>query len=110
MFKKLIHSPKFPTMRYLLLLICSALLWLPAQSQLGVGTTGSLFIQNGTTFFVDSLVLIPRADVTMSNNNLAHDYTSITGPGGAVSITRVYTFSNPRPAFNGTVGIVYDDA
>lgn len=96
-------------MRYLLLSICSAFLWLQGHSQLGVGSTDPLFIQSGTTFFVDSLVLIPSANTTVSNTNLVNSYSSITGPGGAVSITRVYNFSNPLPTYNGTVGIVYDD-
>lgn len=97
-------------MRYLLLSICSALLWLQGHSQFGVGTSESLFIQSGTTFFVDSLVLIPSANTTVSNTDLTKSYTSVTGPGGAVSITRVYNFSNPLPVYNGTVGIIYDDA
>lgn len=97
-------------MRHLLLIMCSALLWLPGQSQLSVGPTDQLFIGSGTTFFVDSLVLIPSANTTISNTDLTKSYQSITGPGGAVSITRVYNFSNPLPTYNGTVGIVYDDA
>lgn len=96
-------------MRYLLLSICSALLWLQGSSQLSVGPTDQLIIQSGTTFFVDSLVLIPSTNTTISNTNLTKSYTSITGPGGAVSITRVYNFSNPLPTYNGQAGIIYDD-
>lgn len=94
-------------MRYLLLSICSAFLWLQGQSQLSVGPTDQLIIQSGTTFFVDSLVLIPSSNTTVTNTTLTNTYTSITGPGGAVSIMRVYNFSNPLPTYNGTAGIIY---
>lgn len=96
-------------MRYLLLSICSALLWLQASSQLSVGPTESMVIQSGTTFFVDSLVLEPSTNTTVSNTNLTKSYSSVTGPGGELSITRVYNFSNPLPTYNGEVGIYYDD-
>ncbi|MBO9632050.1 MAG: T9SS type A sorting domain-containing protein [Chitinophagaceae bacterium] len=94
-------------MRYLLLSICSALFWLQGQSQLSVGPTDQLVIQSGTTFFVDSLVLIPSSNTTITNTDLTKSYTSVTGPGGALSIMRVYSFSNPLPAYNGTAGIIY---
>ena len=105
-----IHSPKTQKMRYLLLSICSALLWLQGSSQLSVGSTESMVIQSGTTFFVDSLVLIPSTNTTVSNTDLTKSYSSVTGPGGALSITRVYNFSTALPTYNGEVGIFYDDA
>ena len=95
-------------MRYLLLCLCSALIGLQGFSQLGVGSGQTLFIGNGTTFFVDSLVLIPNTNTTISNTNLTHDGNFITGPGGVKSITRVYRFTNPID-FSGTAGIVFDD-
>jgi hypothetical protein len=107
---QLFHSPKIQKMRYLLLSICSALLWLQGSSQLSVGSTDPLYIQSGTTFFVDSLVLIPSTNTTVSNTNLTKSYSSISGPGGALSITRVYNFSTALPTYNGEAGIIYDDA
>lgn len=97
-------------MRYLLLIICSALLWLPGQSQLSVGSTESMVIQSGTTVFVDRLVLIPSSNTTVSNTNLTLSAVSVPGLSGAMSIARVYNFSNPLPTYNGVAGIIYDDA
>lgn len=97
-------------MRHLLLLMFSALLWLPGQSQVSVGSGPSVFIQSGTTVFVDGLVLIPSANTPVSNTTLTMTTVSIPGLSGAQSIQRVYNFTNQLPNYQGVAGIIYDDA
>lgn len=77
------------------------------HAQLTVGQTG-LFIKSGTTISVDSLVLQPSADVTLSNLSLTHTATPVAGIGGN-SIRRVYTFSQPF-SFTGSMGLRYAES
>jgi hypothetical protein len=83
-------------------------LWLygnnAAHAQLTVGTTG-MFIKGATTVSIDSLVLRPSADLTLSNLSITHTATPVPGLGGK-SILRVYAFSQPL-SFTGTIGLYY---
>ena len=90
-------------------LLCLLLAAFPAISQLSVGSTSALFIANGTTFSIDSLVLIPSVDLTLSSNSIVKVTTPLgsTTPG-ITSLGRVYNIGTPF-TFSGTVGLVYLD-
>ena len=90
-------------------LLCLLLAAFPAISQLSIGSS-ALFITNGTTFSVDSLVLIPSADLTLSNNSIVKVTTPLgsTTPG-ITSLGRVYNISTPF-TFSGTLGLIYLDS
>lgn len=77
------------------------------QAQLSTGTNG-FFVTNGTTISIDSLVLIPSADLSLSNTNFTRTTIPITSPSGG-SISRVYNLSQPL-SVTGTVGLFYLDA
>src|ERR1700754_1257812 len=97
-------------MRNFLSCIAGLLVSLQALCQMGIGTDQALFVQSGTTFFVDSLVMVPSTNFTSSNNTLTHYY--VPKPGvtpGTNSIARVYTWNTPVP-YAGALGIVYSDA
>jgi len=90
-------------------LLC-LLLAFPAISQVSVGATSPLFIGNGATFSVDSLVLIPSVDLTLSSNSIV----KVTNPlgsstPGVTSLGRVYNIGTPF-TFSGTLGLVYLDS
>lgn len=88
-----------------LVMVC---LWLStynrAQAQLSVGATG-MFIKSNTTIVVDSLVMQPSTDLTLSNLNITHTAAPLSGTGGN-SIRRVYEFSQPV-SFTGVIGLYY---
>ncbi|NII26574.1 discoidin domain-containing protein [Pseudoflavitalea sp. X16] len=97
-------------MRYLVSFVGSLLVVLTGSGQFHVGPGESLFLQNGVTFTADSLVLIPGADITISNNTLTRSTTPIPGTTpGTNSITRVYSWTAPV-TYTGEAGIFYDDA
>ena len=83
---------------------------LSAISQVGIGSTGVLFIANGTTFSADSLILIPSANLTLSSNSIVKTATPISSPTpGASSLSRVYNLGAPI-TYTGTLGLIYQDA
>lgn len=82
--------------------------WLPGRAQkqvLSVGSTTSLTIKTGTIFSVDSLVLVPGVDFTLSSNNIQVSPTAVNLAAGP-SINRVYYLSSPV-SFTGTVQFYY---
>lgn len=78
-----------------------------SRAQLSTGTNG-FFVANGTTISIDSLVLIPSVDLSLTNTNFTRTATPITSLNGN-SILRVYNFSQPL-SVTGTVGLFYLDA
>jgi hypothetical protein len=97
-------------MRHLLPFFACLLLSLAGRAQLGIGTGEQLFIQNGTIFSVDSLVLIPGVNTTISTNALTHTYTPAPGVIPSTnSIARVYKWATPI-TYTGSLGIIYSDA
>jgi hypothetical protein len=66
------------------------------------------FIRSGTTLYMDSLVMIPDADLTLSNTTLIRDANVVHGLGSPY-INRVYHFSNTTPAFTGSILFHYRD-
>ena len=76
-----------------------------AQQAFTVGASG-ITIKSGTQVFIDSLVLTPSANYTISSNSLTVSYTATSGPGAA-SISRICTFSSPLTAYSGGVGMYY---
>lgn len=94
--------------------ILPVLLWLlPAlsgKSQLGVGSSGSLFVESGTTFNTDGLVLIPSTALTLSSNSIVKTATPVgSSVPGMGSIERVYDIGAPF-TYSGSLGIMYEDA
>ncbi len=77
------------------------------HAQLTVGPTG-MFIKSATTVSVDSLVLQPSADLTISNLSITHTAIPVAGTGGN-SILRVYSFSQPF-SFTGAMGLYYAES
>ncbi len=91
------------------------LLWIAipqtfAQSSLYVSSGTNLFISNGTFFSVDSLVLNPSADFTITGLNTETKNTTITHPSPNPYIQRVFLFSSTLPSFSGAISIYYRDA
>lgn len=97
-------------MRYLIPFVGSLLVVLTGWGQLSIGAGESLFLQNGVTFTADSLVLIPGANIAISNNMLTRSFTPVprTTPG-PMSITRVYSWT-ASVTYTGEAGIFYNDA
>ena len=81
-----------------------------AFSQLSIGSSGPLFITNGTTFSADSLILIPSVNLTVTSNTIVKVATPInsTTPG-VTSLARVYNIGAPL-TYSGTLGLIYRDA
>jgi len=81
---------------------------LTALSPLSVGSS-PLFITNGTTVSIDSLILIPSVDLTLNTNSVAKVGTPVnsTTPG-ITSLARVYNIGTPF-TFSGTLGLIYQD-
>ena len=65
---------------------------------LSFGASG-VTIVSGTTVVVDSLTLIPSANITISNNTL-NKATTIVHTSSNPYISKVYRFTNTTPAFN----------
>ncbi len=94
-------------MRSFLYAISCLLFFSPGFSQVGAGT---LFLQNGVIFTMDSLVLIPSSNTNITGNVLDKDYVSVPGwPAGSKSIQRKYLLNLPIN-YTGEVGIFYSDA
>ncbi len=77
------------------------------QAQFVVGAGGITF-KAGATVTIDSLVLQPTADVTLTSNQVQRSGSNATLTTGN-TINRVYTFSTPVN-FTGTIGFSYKDA
>jgi hypothetical protein len=86
-------------MRSILYIIGCLLLSAPGFGQVGAGT---LFLQNGVIFTMDSLVLIPSTNTNITGNVLNKDYISVPG-------WRKYLLNLPIN-YTGEVGIFYSDA
>lgn len=78
------------------------------SAQFVVGSQG-MTVQAGATLTVDSLVMHPLTDFTITSNAIARTSTVVTGYGGGSSIARVYSFANPV-TYNGPIGFFYKDA
>lgn len=88
------------------LLICLVffLTRLAAQAQFVTGN--SLFVNIGTVFSVDSLVLIPTEGLNLGDNySLEVQHTAIPGDPQA-SILKTYVFNKPVN-FEGNLGVIY---
>jgi hypothetical protein len=80
-----------------------------AQSGLHVASGTDLLIKSGTLFSVDSLVLTPATDFTISGPNAATRTNAVTAPFSGSAINRTFQFSNTVTSFSGTIGIYYRD-
>ena len=78
----------------------------PLIAQVVFGSKG-FTIKAATTISMDSLVITPAVDYTISANslNLAHMASNATGLN---SIRKTYSFSTPLTSFTGYVGMRYD--
>ncbi|MEP6597143.1 MAG: T9SS type A sorting domain-containing protein [Ginsengibacter sp.] len=95
--------------------LIALLLWMAtlqtfAQSSLYVSSGANIFISGGTFFSVDSLVLNPSADFTITGLNTETKNTTITHPSPNPYIQRVFLFSSTIPSFTGAISIYYRDA
>lgn len=77
------------------------------QAQFVVGTQG-MTIKAYATVSIDSLILSPSSDITLSNNQLTRSSTNLP-IGSGNSINRVYTFTSPI-TYSGNMGFRYSDA
>lgn len=77
------------------------------QAQFVVGTQG-MTIKAYATVSIDSLILSPSSDITLSNNQLTKSSTNLP-IGSGNSMNRVYTFANPI-TYSGNMGFKYSDA
>lgn len=93
-------------MRSYFYIITCLLLSLEGRSQLGAGT---LYLESGVTFTMDSLVLIPSTNTTINGNVLTKDYTPVPGVPTGQSINRKYVLDLPITNFAGEIGIFYSD-
>jgi len=86
--------------------LLAGVLTAPAQKQvLSVGNTSALTVKAGTVFSLDSLVLTPGADLTLSSNTIRESATAVGVPP-APGIDRQYNFSSPI-TFTGTIRLYY---
>jgi hypothetical protein len=101
--------PQF-LVRKVMLALTWILLALPAISQLSVGADG-MFVANSTPLGVDSLVIVPSADLTLTSTSIERSSIPIgsTVSPGMTSIERVYTIGTPF-TFTGLLGIMYLDS
>ncbi len=86
--------------------ILSLLLLLPfaASAQFYIGPGSTFFAPAGTVLTFDSLVLIPSADLALSNVTITKSYTPIGGSGGGGSVSRIYSINAPF-SMQGIVGM-----
>jgi hypothetical protein len=77
----------------------------PAVAQLYIGPTAYMQVKGGTTMTIDSVLLIPSANLSLNNIKFLHSNTPLMGP----SISHVYTTGVPFN-FQGTLGLYYADA
>lgn len=90
-------------------LLLGLLIAVPARAQIiNVANGTDLTIKAGTTFWADSLMLIPSADFVISNNTLSRSATIIHSSYNNY-ISRVYQFTNNTNAYNGDIWIYYQD-
>lgn len=77
----------------------------PALAQLYIGPSAYMQVSAGTTVAVDSVLLIPSADLSLNNINFLHSNTPLAGPG-----IRYVATSDAPFNFQGTLGLYYTDA
>lgn len=99
-------------LRHCLFAITALLAGVAARGQSGLtiqeGTP--LYISSGTTFSVDSLVLTPSADYTITGANSLQRSSTAAQPFSNTHVQRVFRFANTLPAYSGAIGIYYRDA
>lgn len=81
---------------------------LGSQAQFHAGST--FVIKANTQIVVDSLTMLPSADLNLSGNELTISNIPIVSPSPpGSSIARVALFTNPF-SYQGTIGLYYDNA
>ncbi len=93
--------------KILILILISLPYLLRAQFVVTSGTQG-MTIKAYATVCIDSLIISPASNVTITNNQLTRSATN-QPIGTGNTINRVYTFSSPITV-NGNIGFKYDDA
>lgn len=91
---------------YIVLLLFSTVYGKAALAQIVTGN--ELFAKSGTIVSLDSMVLIPSADLDLSNHSLTLMHTAIAGNPQS-SINRVYVLDESLH-FSGDLGIIYSPA
>jgi hypothetical protein len=80
-----------------------------SQSGITISSGSSILINSATVFSVDSLVLIPSADFTLSGMNAESRNTVITHPAIGAYIKRVFHLASTIPSFSGAITFYYMD-
>ena len=76
------------------------------NAQFVVGTEG-MTVKSGAVLTIDSLVLQPSTDLTITSNRLQRSVINVPVNTGN-SINRVFSFTSPIN-FTGTAGFFYND-
>ena len=84
-------------------LLCSALLHAQLVS---IGTDESLILANGSLLVVEGLELSPTSTFTLQNTQLSKQ-SNTTNTAAITNTSLVFVFSNPAPAYTGSVQITY---
>ena len=80
------------------------------QNILHLSCNEPFFVSAGTILSLDSLVLVPSVNAfTTAANDVVKSKRAVHPPGNDYYIQRVYRFTNPLPAFMGTITIYYHD-
>ncbi|MEO6454875.1 MAG: hypothetical protein ABIN97_12415 [Ginsengibacter sp.] len=91
----------------LLLMVIPAFYSLQAQI-LNIPAGTNIVIKQGTAFVLDSLILTPSSDFTLTNISIMRN-SVVTFPAVNQYIARVYKFSGSTDAFTGSIRMIYQD-
>ncbi|OQP56924.1 hypothetical protein A3860_10125 [Niastella vici] len=80
-----------------------------AQNALYLSPGASLYINSGTPVAIDSLVLTPSTDYTITGSNSMQRAATALHSGSNPYIRRVYQWANTLPPFTGNVSLYYQD-
>jgi sugar lactone lactonase YvrE len=91
--------------RFAFFSLCACLISYRCSSQLYIGSE-ALTIKKDVSFFVDSLLVKPDADLTVSNNLLQRSHIPTALGNSLNSIPRLYQFATPF-LYSGELGFFY---
>ena len=80
-----------------------------AQNAMYITPGTQVFITAGTSMSIDSLVLIPSADLVINGENAFEKTTFFLHPSANKYVKRVYQLMQTLPAFSGSISVYYKD-
>jgi hypothetical protein len=97
--------------QFTLFLVMLVIVAIPVYSQKGlyILNGANLVIKNTTLVSIDSLVLTPSADFTITGENSVVRNASLTHPDVNPNLKRAFLFSSAVPSFSGSISIYYQD-